>query len=121
MTPPADRLAEIEEQLRRCRETNKSLNRRLQSAESGLAAKIEEMQRAGISFGRSFANAAATMYEGKFREAEAELARVTAENARLRDALERIADPAIMEMCSTSRPHPWVYVARIALGGTEGP
>lgn len=34
---------------------------------------------------------------------------------KAREALQRIANPDLMEMCSTSRPHPWIDLATVAL------
>jgi hypothetical protein len=68
------RTSEVEllrESITSLRETNKRLNRRCQSAEAGLAAKLES----GPCFGRALANASATMHR--------------AQNAELRELLER--------------------------------
>lgn len=48
------------------RDTVRRLNRRVQSAESGLAAKMES----GPSFGRALANSAATMYRSRLAAVE---------------------------------------------------
>lgn len=62
---PAEELAEA-------RETIKRLNRRCSQYEQGLASKVDEAKTAGPSFGRSLANAAATMYEAERDAARAE-------------------------------------------------
>lgn len=61
MTKPASGMTAVDE-LAQARETIRTLNRRCQSAEAGLAVKLDEMQRAGVSFGRGLANHAASMY-----------------------------------------------------------
>jgi hypothetical protein len=67
-----------ESELEMARETIRRLNRRCQSAEAGLAEKVNA--NAGRSLGRAFANAAATMYEAQLEEARASLAHLQ-ENA----------------------------------------
>lgn len=62
-----DALDTIEE----LRGKNAELNRRCQSAESGLAQKIEDAKRQGGSFGRSLANASANMLDAENKELKA--------------------------------------------------
>ena len=62
---------EAASEVERLQETNRRLNRRCQSAERGLAVKVEEVERKGGSFGRALSGAAYT--------------RVKAENAKLRE------------------------------------
>lgn len=75
-------------EVNRLRETVKRLNRRCQSAESGLAQKIDEMRRAGWSFGRAFANSAATMYSEQIEELKASRVADPELVARLHRALD---------------------------------
>ena len=77
------RIAELEAELAALRETNQKLNRRCQSAEAGLSAKLTS----GPSFGRALANSAATMYHEQLAERDAELA-----DLRTRPTLEQVTD-----------------------------
>ena len=81
-------------ELAAARETIRRLNRRCQSAEQGLAQKIDEMQRAGRSMGRAFANSAATMYREQLADANAKLQAVAADAARLLDHMNTVPDIA---------------------------
>jgi len=76
-------LARVEAELAALRETNQKLNRRCQSAEAGLSAKLTS----GPSFGRALANSAATMYHEQLAERDAELA-----DLRTRPTLEQVTD-----------------------------
>ena len=76
-------LSRVEAELAALRETNMKLNRRCQSAEKGLAAKLTS----GPSFGRALANSAATMYHAQLAERNAELA-----DLRTRPTLEQVTD-----------------------------
>lgn len=73
----------MSDELTLARETIRRLNRRVQSAESGLAEKINE--NAGRSLGRAFANAAATMYAAQLVDANETIGRQCVEIARLRE------------------------------------
>ena len=81
----SNRLAAVEAELAALRETNQKLNRRCQSAEAGLAAKLTS----GPSFGRALANAAATMYHAQLAERNAELVALR-KRPTLEQALEGI-------------------------------
>ena len=87
---------QLRAELATARETISRLNRRCQSAESGLRDTIEVARRAGPSFGRTLANAAATMYERERQELATVLRGQRALLVRLRDRLEarRREDPA---------------------------
>jgi len=78
-------LARVEAELAALRETNQKLNRRCQSAEAGLAAKLTS----GPSFGRALANAAATIYHEQLAESLSELAELR-KRPTLEQALEAI-------------------------------
>lgn len=54
------------------RETIKTLNRRAQQAEAGVRDNVEACKAAGVSMGRTLANAAAAMYLRRAEQAEAE-------------------------------------------------
>jgi hypothetical protein len=69
----------FEAELAHMRETVKRLNRRVQSAESGLTAKLVT----GPCLGRALANSAATMYREKLADAEAQHAALQQNAARL--------------------------------------
>lgn len=71
----------------RQREKIRGLNRRCQSAESGLAAKPTS----GPNMGRALANAAATMYRKQLDEAKDEVARLRAENAEIKKSYDSLA------------------------------
>lgn len=65
------------------RETVARLNRRAQSAESGLAAALAGHERDGPSFGRTLANAAAAMYRDQAEAAQTREAALVALLRRL--------------------------------------
>ncbi len=79
----ATRLREENERMRAeliaARETIVRLNRRCQSAESGLAAKLES----GPCFGRALANSAAVMWHERHDEAQKRIAELEAKIAEL--------------------------------------
>ena len=60
------------QELAEARETIKRLNRRSQIAEAGVRDNVEECKAAGVSMGRTLANAAADMYLRRAEQAEAE-------------------------------------------------
>jgi len=115
----SDRLAAVEAELVALRETNMKLNRRCQSAERGLAARLTS----GPSFGRALANAAATMYHEQLAERNAELAAL-----RKRPTLEQ-AEAALRGASITdANGDAWpfmrrvdVYAAICALYGEQEP
>jgi hypothetical protein len=78
------------------RRANAALNRRTQSAESGLVAALKGHERDGPSFGRALANAAATMYREQaegLRAALAEAATKAAYWDTLLSLVESEGDP----------------------------
>lgn len=56
--------------------------------------RADEMQRAGRSMGRAFANSAATMYREQLADANAKLQAVAADAARLLDHMNTVPDIA---------------------------
>jgi hypothetical protein len=95
------RLAQAEQERDGARRTNAKLNRRCQSAESGLAEHIEKAERAGGSFGRTLANAAAVLYRNSLAAAEAQV-------RELREALEEI-ETSPSEMIEMFRREGFVF------------
>lgn len=86
-------MSEQSKELAEARETIRRLNRRCQSAERGLAEKLEEARRAGPSLGRALANSSATMHRAQNAELTARLRHLEEENARLKDVKESQAIP----------------------------
>lgn len=93
LTSEVARLRESDE-LAAARETVRRLNRRCQSAERGLAEKVDELQRAGPSLGRALANAAATMYREQLADANAKLHALAADAAQLLQDMNTVPDIA---------------------------
>lgn len=80
-------MAERDAEITRLRETIQRLNRRVQSAESGLAEKINA--NAGQSLGRALANASATYWQNVAEDKDAELVRLRGHVAQtLREAID---------------------------------
>lgn len=73
---PAGDCAQLRMLLDRARQKNAELNRRCQSAEAGLNAKV--LDAGPGNFGRMFANSAASMYRHQLAEAKAEIERLRA-------------------------------------------
>lgn len=67
-----DQINQRDSELAAARETIKTLNRRAQQAEAGVRDNIEACKRAGVSMGRTLANAAADMYLRRAEKAESE-------------------------------------------------
>ena len=75
----AARLATVTRERDEAREANKRLNRRCQSAESGLKAKLEDIKRQGGSFGRALAASGYVMAENENAALRARVAALEAE------------------------------------------
>ena len=89
-----DRLIKAEAERNELRATVTRLNRRAQTAEAGVRDNVEACKAAGVSMGRTLANAAADMYLRRAEKAEAErdaqhalVLRLTAERDAAREAL----------------------------------
>lgn len=85
------------------RDTITRLNRRCQSAEKGLQAKLDSPLIEGRTFGRIFANSAATMYAEQLRDCQAALAAAQRDAARVEAAL--VARHEMLLSCW----HQWAY------------
>jgi len=105
-------LARVEAELAALRETNQKLNRRCQSAEQGLAAKLDA---GGPSFGRALANAAATMYREQLAERDAELA-----DLRTRPTLEQVTHALAVEYWHHEPSYPSYSTALRAIRALYG-
>ena len=68
----------LNDEIELLRETNKRLNRRCQRLESGVKQTVEDCRRQDVTLGRALANC--------------ECDRLTADNAKLRDELQNIAN-----------------------------